>query len=46
MDYIEINKLQKQINELYEALQNEVGSSKMDMIERLVQLNIEIECNQ
>jgi hypothetical protein len=41
-------QLQKRINEIQEMLEQEVGSSTMDLINRLVELNIEIEreCNK
>ncbi len=43
-----IKNLQKRINAIKEILSEEVGSSTMDLINDLVELNIEIEkkCNK
>lgn len=42
-DYIQINRLQKRIDVLKETIQEEVGSSTMDLINELVGLNLQIE---
>ena len=43
-----VEKLQKREDKIWEILQEEVGSSTLDLISELIELNLEIEknCNQ
>ena len=43
-----VEKLQKREDKIWKILQEEVGSSTLDLISELIELNLEIEksCNQ